>query len=102
MTNYFIMDFIAVILMVCIGLYTLLVSRNLVRMLIGFELMTKGVTLALISAGHANGRIALGQTLVITMIVVEVVSIAIALAIVMLIHRRKKSLSVRKLSNLKG
>jgi NADH-quinone oxidoreductase subunit K len=102
MANYFVIDFMAVILMVCIGLYTLLLAKNLIRMLIGFELMTKGVTLALISAGNANGRIALSQTLVITMIVVEVVSIATALAIVMLIQRKKNSLNVRKLTNLKG
>ncbi|MGE5581283.1 MAG: NADH-quinone oxidoreductase subunit NuoK [Bacillota bacterium] len=102
MANYFLIDLIAVILMVCIGLYTLLLAKNLIRMLIGFEIMTKGVTLAIVSAGNANGRIALGQSLVITMIVVEVVSIAIALAIVMLIHKKKNSLNVRKLTNLKG
>lgn len=102
MINLFIVDLFAVILIICIGLYTLLLAKNLIRMLIGFELMTKGVTLALITAGHTNGRIALSQTLVITMIVVEVVSIAIALAIVMLINRRKLSLNVQKLTNLKG
>ena len=47
-------------------------------------------------------QIALGQSLAITAIVVEVVFIAIALAIVMLIHRKKDSLSTRKLTNLKG
>jgi NADH:ubiquinone oxidoreductase subunit K len=88
--------------MVCIGLYTLLLAKNLIRMLIGFEIMTKGVTLAFISAGNANGRIALSQSLVITMIVVEVISIATALAIVMLIQSKKKSLNVRKLTDLKG
>ena len=102
MANYFMVDFIAVILMVCIGLYTLLLAKNLIRMLIGFELMTKGVTLAFITAGNANGQIALSQSLVITMIVVEVISIAIALAIVMLIQSKKKSLNVRKLTDLKG
>lgn len=102
MNNYFGIDFIAVILVICIGLYTLLLAKNMIRMLIGFELMTKGVTLAFISAGNANGKIALSQTLVITMIVVEVVSIAVALAIVMLIEKKNHSLNIRKLTNLKG
>jgi NADH-quinone oxidoreductase subunit K len=102
MNNYFGIDFIAVILVICIGLYTLLLAKNMIRMLIGFELMTKGVTLAFISAGNANGKIALSQTLVITMIVVEVVSIAVALAIVMLIQKKNHSLNIRKLTNLKG
>ncbi len=102
MNNFFGIDLIAVILIICIGLYTLLLAKNMIRMLIGFELMTKGVTLAFISAGNANGRIALSQTLVITMIVVEVVSIATALAIVMLIQKKNHSLNIRKLTNLKG
>ncbi|HBF39942.1 MAG TPA: hypothetical protein DDW50_21885 [Firmicutes bacterium] len=102
MNNFFGIDFITVILVICIGLYTLLLAKNMIRMLIGYELMTKGVTLAFISAGNANGRIALSQTLVITMIVVEVVSIATALAIVMLIQKKNHSLNIRKLTNLKG
>lgn len=102
MNNIFILDLIAVILLLVIGLYTLLVSRNLLRMLIGFEIMAKGVTLAIVSAGWLNGKAALAQTLAITVIVVEVVFIAIALAIVMLIQRKKGSLDVRKLTNLKG
>ena len=102
MNNFFIVDMIAVVLLLCIGLYTLIVSRNLLRMLIGYEIMAKGVTLAIVSAGAFNGRLALGQSLAITVIVLEVVFIAIALAIVMLIHRKKHSLSARRLTNLKG
>jgi NADH:ubiquinone oxidoreductase subunit K len=102
MNNIFILDLIAVILLLVIGLYTLLVSRNLLRMLIGFEIMAKGVTLAIVSAGWLNGKAALAQTLAITAIVVEVVFVAIALAIIMLIQRKKGSLDVRKLTNLKG
>ncbi len=98
----FILDLIAVILLLVIGLYTLLVSRNLLRMLIGYEVMAKGVTLAIVSAGWINGKMALAQTLAITAIVVEVVFIAIALAIIMLIQRKNGSLDVRKLTNLKG
>lgn len=102
MSNLYLINTVAVVLMLCIGLYTLLVSRNLIRMLIGFEIMAKGVTLALVSAGSINGKIVLSQTLAITVIVVEVVFIAVALAIVMLIHRKKRSISVRKLTDLKG
>jgi NADH-quinone oxidoreductase subunit K len=98
----FILDLITVILLLVIGLYTLLVSRNLLRMLIGYEIMAKGVTLAIVSAGWINGKMALAQTLAITTIVVEVVFIAIALAIIMLIQRKNGSLDVRKLTNLKG
>lgn len=102
MNNYLIFDTITVVMLFCIGLYTLLASRNLLRMLIGFEIISKGVTLAIITAGSVNGQIVLSQTLAITAIVVEVVFIAIALAIVMIIQRKRHSLDVRKLTNLKG
>ena len=102
MNNYLIFDTITVVLLFCIGLYTLIASRNLLRMLIGFEIISKGVTLAIITAGSVNGKIVLSQTLAITAIVVEVVFIAIALAIVMIIQRKRHSLDVRKLTYLKG
>ena len=102
MNNYLIFDTITVVLLFCIGLYTLIASRNLLRMLIGFGIISKGVTLAIITAGSVNGKIVLSQTLAITAIVVEVVFIAIALAIVMIIQRKRHSLDVRKLTNLKG
>ena len=102
MSNYFVIDAIFVVLMFCVGLYTLLMAKNLLRMLIGYEIMAKGVTLAIITAGSVNGKIALSQSITITVIVVEVVFVAIALAIVMLATRENKSLDVRHLTNLKG
>lgn len=102
MNNLLAINIIAIVILLITGIYTLVVSRNLLRMLIGFEIMSKGVTLAIITAGSVNGKIVLSQTLAITVIVVEVVFIAIALAILMLAWRRNKSLNVRKLTNLKG
>ena len=55
--NIFTLDLIFVVLLLLVGLYTLLVSKNLLRMLIGYEIMAKGVTLAIVSAGSANGKI---------------------------------------------
>lgn len=102
MPNLFAYNLAGVVLMLGIGLYILLVSRNLLRMLIGYEIMAKGVTLAIISAGSANGKIVLSQTMAITVIVIEVVFIAVALAVVMLVHRQHQSISVRRLTDLKG
>ena len=102
MPNMYVIDFSVVVIILIIGLYTLLMTRNLLRMLIGYEIMAKGVTLAVVSAGSANGKIELSQTLIITIIVLEVVFIAIALSIVMLAYRRNQSLDIRKLTNLKG
>ena len=48
------------------GLYYLLVTTNLIRALIGVELMMKAVTLGLILAGRLTGHVGLAQSLVIT------------------------------------
>lgn len=85
-----------------LGLYCLLSMRNLIKLLIGIEIIAKGVTLALISASAAKGLILTGQSLVITFIVVEVSAIAVALALVINLYRHTGSLDVKKLTKLKG
>lgn len=102
MNNLFVVDWIAVAILICIGLYTMIVAKNMLRILIAFEIMSKGVLLALITAGSVNGKIEFSQALAITVIVIDVVFIAIALAIVMIAQKNKKSLDIRKLTNLKG
>jgi len=91
-----------VALLFIIGIYALLVSRNLLRILIGMEILTKGVTLLLVAAGFLTGRQNSMQPVVITMIVVEVVIIAVAAGIAIASYRNNKTISVRALRNLKG
>jgi len=91
-----------VILLSITGIYAILATRNLLRILIGLEILTKGVTLLLIAAGYLTGRQNYIQPIVITMIVVEVVIIAIAAGIVIASYRNNGTISVRALRNLKG
>ena len=94
---------IAVIIALFIaGLYCILVTRNLMRVLIGLELLTKAVTLLLIAAGYATGRMALAQSLVITLIVIEVVVIAVMAGVILSIYRNAGSLDAGNVKNLKG
>ena len=102
MNNLWILNMGFVALLVGIGLYCLLTMRNTVRLLIGVEIIAKGVTLALISSGYARNSLMLAQALTITVIVVDVAVIATALAIIISIHRHTKSHDVRKLTKLKG
>ncbi len=88
--------------LVGIGLYALLTMRNVVKLLIGVEIIAKGVSLALLATGWARRSVLLAQSLVITFIVVEVALVATALALIVNIHRATGSLDVRKLSRLKG
>jgi len=90
------------IVLLCVtGVYCVLATFNLIRALIGVELLLKGVSLLIIVAGHATGHPALAQSLVITFIVIEVVVMTVALGVVMGIHYHNNSLDVRELKGVK-
>jgi len=82
--------------------YCLLVSRNLIRLLIALELLIKAVTFLIALGGYVTNQMALAQSFIITLIVIEVVVIAVAAGIVIGAHGHNGSLDVRKLQNLKG
>ncbi len=102
MNNLWVLNLGFAVLLVGVGLYCLLTMRNTVKLLIGIEVIAKGVTLALVAGGYARHNIMVAQSLVITVIVVDVAVIATALALVININRHTKSLDVRKLTRLKG
>lgn len=93
--------FFIVLTFIC-GLYCILVSRNLIRAIIGIELLIKAVTLLIIVAGYVTGRVAVTQAMVITIIVIEVVVAAIAGGIALRVFRHNNSLDIRELKRLKG
>jgi multisubunit Na+/H+ antiporter MnhC subunit len=83
------------------GVLCLVMTRNFIRVLIGFELITKAATLLIIVSGYASGRLALAQAVVVTLIVVEVVVISVAAGIVQCIFRLNESLDIRNSRNMK-
>ena len=76
MTNSFALDWYFIALILFIGLYCMLVSRSLLRQLIGLEIMSKAGLLAVISSGALTNNLSLAQAVIITMIVIEVVVVA--------------------------
>jgi len=88
--------------LVFIGLYCLLSMRNLVKLFIGIEVISKGVSLALVATGFAKKNILVAQALAVTFIVIEVSVVATALAIIINTYRHTGSLDVRRLTKLKG
>jgi NADH:ubiquinone oxidoreductase subunit K len=90
-----------VLLSIC-GFYCIMVTKNFIRALIGVEILTKAVTLLIVLAGHVSGKSAITQSLAITVIVVEVVIIAVAAGIIFGIFKQTGSLNVAKMRNLKG
>jgi NADH-quinone oxidoreductase subunit K len=93
---------IGVVLTMIVGLYCLLTTRNLIRALIGLEILTKGVTLLIIATGYVSGQIALAQSLAITLIVIEVAVIVVAVSIVLCIYRRTAGIDTRSIREIKG
>lgn len=90
------------VLLLVIGVYCILATHNLIRVLIGIEILIKAVTLLIIAAGAKSGNLALAQALVITIIVIEVVIMTVSVGIVLGVHRHTNSLDARNLRKLKG
>jgi len=93
---------VAAVLILIAGLYSIIMTNNLVRVLIGVEILIKAVTVLIIVAGHFANRMALAQVIVISVIVIEVVVTAVAAGVILGLFKHEKSLSVRIVENLKG
>jgi NADH-quinone oxidoreductase subunit K len=90
------------VVLLFIGFYCILATRNLVRILIGIEVLSKGITLGIVAVGYATGNIALTQSLAITVIIIEVFVVAVAAGIVISLYRHHDSLNVGNIESLKG
>ena len=93
---------IFIVLLFIAGLYCILMTRNMMRALIGLEILTKAVTVLLILAGYVTGNMAFAQSIVITLIVIEVVVIAITAGVILSIYRHTNSLDRSTIMDLKG
>ena len=93
---------IAAVLVLIAGLYSIIMSRDLIRTLIGVEMLAKAVTILVITTGYFVNRIALAQTIAITIIIIEVAVTAVAVAVVLCIFKHDKSTDARIVRNLKG
>jgi NADH:ubiquinone oxidoreductase subunit K len=89
-----------IVMLFIIGIYCILASFNLIRILIGVELLMKAVTLLLVVAGSVSKHFALSQALVITLIVIEVVVVTVAVGVVLGIWGHTRSLDAREVKNL--
>ena len=91
-----------IIMLFAVGFYCMIVTRNLIKALIGIEILAKAVTLLFIIVGYTTKRQALVQSFVITTIVIEVIVIVVAAGVILSIFRHQESLDARSLRELKG
>ncbi len=88
--------------LVIIGLYATITRTNLLQIIIGLEIMARGVSLVFILGGAQSGTLAAAQAVVVTTILIEAVTVAIALSLVVAAYQHNKSLSITALRRLKG
>ncbi|NLX11696.1 MAG: NADH-quinone oxidoreductase subunit K [Chloroflexi bacterium] len=84
------------------GLYGLLITRNLIKVVIALQILVKGGLLALVAAGEASGQTNLGQSLAMTVIVADTVVAVVGLALAIQARRLLGTLDLKALSNLRG
>ncbi len=109
--------YVAAVLLFCIGLYTVIARRNIIKKLIGLNIMETSVFFFYISLGYLDGGIApirvggaeparmvnpIPQALILTGIVVAVSVTALALSLVILLYRQYGTLDVDRLYRDEG
>ncbi|MDB5155543.1 MAG: nuoK 1 [Mucilaginibacter sp.] len=85
----------------CIGLYMIITKHNAIQILIGIELMLNAAILNLVAFGKfdkiANG----GQIFALFAIVLAAATTAVALAIILNIYKKYKTIDPGKIDGLK-
>ncbi len=84
-----------------VGLYGLLVTRNLIKVVVALQILVKAAMLALILAGRMNGQINLGQSMALTVIVADTIVAVIGLSLAVQVRRHFGTLDVQALSTLR-
>ena len=83
-----------------IGLYGVLAKRNAVVILMSIEIMLSAVNIAMVAFSRYGQYIA-GQIFVIFIMVVAAAEVAIGLALIISIYRRRKSVDAEKFDMMK-
>ncbi|MBT0720531.1 NADH-quinone oxidoreductase subunit NuoK [Tatumella sp. TA1] len=83
------------------GFASIILRRNLLFMLIGLEIMINAAALALVVAGSYWGQ-ADGQVMYILAISLAAAEASIGLALLLQLHRRRQTLNIDSVSEMRG
>jgi NAD(P)H-quinone oxidoreductase subunit 4L len=84
-----------------IGVYGVLARRNAVMVLMSIELVLNSVNLNLVAFALMNNDVD-GQVFALFVIAIAAAEVGVGLAMVLLIYRNRRSISLDELSELKG
>ncbi|PLY02010.1 MAG: NADH-quinone oxidoreductase subunit NuoK [Desulfuromonas sp.] len=88
-------------LLFVMGLVTVLVRRNLIMILIGIEIMINAAGVVMV-AGSALWQQVDGQVFVLFMMAMTSSEVAISLAMVVYLHRRRRTVEADAFNELRG
>mgnify|MGYP001767072751 CR=1 FL=1 len=92
---------IIVLGLIGVGIYALLTTRNLIKVIVALQILVKGAMLALVLAGRQTGHVDLGQSLAITVIIADTIVAVIGMAVAVQVRRVIGTLDLRALSSLR-
>ena len=84
----------------CLGLLGVIVRRNVLVIYMSLELMLNAANLALVSFSRFNNKLD-GQVLVFFIITVAAAEVAVGLALIVALYRRRQTTHVEDLTTLK-
>ena len=85
----------------CIGVYGVIARKNAVLVLMSVELILNSVNLNLLAFSVMHGNVD-GNTFALYIIAVAAAEVGVGLAMVLLVYRNRKSISLDELSEMKG
>ena len=117
-------NYVCAIILLALGMYMLMVKKNLIQVVCGLGLLDYGVNLFIVSIGYNEGATAplyianelkyLGQegavyfvdpvpqALTLTAIVIALATSALMLALIVLLYRHYGTLDIREIRRLRG
>jgi len=118
-TDLILVNYICSMILIVLGLYTLAMKHNLMKVVIGMCLIDYGVNLLIISIGFNPGGTApiftiseltresffvdpIPQALTLTSIVIGACVMAMSISLVIKLHQRYKTLDTREIRRLRG
>ena len=85
----------------CTGIYIILTKRNAIQILIGIELMLNAAILNLVAFGKYDRMNNSGQIFALFAIVLAAATTAVALAIILNVYKKYKTIDPGKIDQLK-
>lgn len=93
---------IGVLIIIILGLYNIMTSKNIVKAVLIVEMMLAATNLLILQASIRNGQDPMGPAVIITSIVIGAGLSAFLLSLAVKVAREHDTLDLRDLKNLRG